>query len=359
MFLSNTSPAYTAGTTTYGVHRAPPIPATIGPRRLIQDLLWAPMRTIVIQTALKSGIFDALTCRPQTAEEIVQRINTDLHATQMILNELCALGLVHREEDLISLTPEARIFLTSNSLMCVGGMMEHLDALAAPWRALPEVLRTGEPVRREDQPDGGFRSFKELARGLFPMSYASSLVLAEELELPNRPDLRILDVAAGSAAWSLPFAQKYPGARVDALDSAPVLEVAREYARRLEVEDRYDFMSGNVREHYFGHRKYDLVLLGQICHSEGAEWSRKLIGKSAGALRTGGVIVIAEMVPDDNRSEYEFPLLFAINMLVNTAEGDTFTLAEYTDWLEAVGMYDVRLMESAELACDIVIARKE
>jgi hypothetical protein len=52
------------------------------------------------------------------------------------------------------------------------------------------------------------------------------------------------------------------------------------------------------------------------------------------------------MVPDDDRSGPLFPLLFALNMLVHTTEGDTFTFSEYEVWLREAGFRDVRRFEA-------------
>ena len=43
------------------------------------------------------------------------------------------------------------------------------------------------------------------------------------------------------------------------------------------------------------------------------------------------------MIPDDARTAPPYPLIFALNMLVNTELGDTYTLAEYTEWLNEAG----------------------
>jgi hypothetical protein len=39
-------------------------------------------------------------------------------------------------------------------------------------------------------------------------------------------------------------------------------------------------------------------------------------------------------------------LLFSVHMLVNTEDGDTFTLAEYRTWLEKAGFTNVRTLEA-------------
>jgi hypothetical protein len=48
-------------------------------------------------------------------------------------------------------------------------------------------------------------------------------------------------------------------------------------------------------------------------------------------------MVIVDMVPNDDRTGPAFPVFFALNMLVNTQHGDTFTLAEYKQWLKEAG----------------------
>jgi 3-hydroxy-5-methyl-1-naphthoate 3-O-methyltransferase len=52
------------------------------------------------------------------------------------------------------------------------------------------------------------------------------------------------------------------------------------------------------------------------------------------------------MLPDNDRSGPPFPLLFALNMLVHTTEGDTFTFAEFDAWLREAGFRDARLLEA-------------
>ncbi|HEX7576121.1 MAG TPA: methyltransferase [Candidatus Methanoperedens sp.] len=63
------------------------------------------------------------------------------------------------------------------------------------------------------------------------------------------------------------------------------------------------------------------------------------------ALKHGGKLLIADMIPDDKRTTAVFPLLFAVNMLVNTTDGNTFTMAEYREWLADVGFGDMNIIE--------------
>src|SRR5205823_1043448 len=80
-----------------------------------------------------------------------------------------------------------------------------------------------------------------------------------------------------------------------------------------------------------------VATLGHILHSEGEKRSRELLRKVFAALAPGGTVVIAEMVPNDERTGPPFALFFALNMLVHTDTGDTFTFAEMKSWLEQTG----------------------
>jgi len=86
---------------------------------------------------------------------------------------------------------------------------------------------------------------------------------------------------------------------------------------------------------------YDLVILGHIIHSEGEKHGKELLRKSYAALRPGGKLLIGEYVPNDARTGPAMPLLFGLNMLLQTEVGAVFTLREYRDWLKGEGFHKV------------------
>jgi hypothetical protein len=47
------------------------------------------------------------------------------------------------------------------------------------------------------------------------------------------------------------------------------------------------------------------------------------------------------MVPNDARTGPAMPLLFGLNILLQTEEGNVFTLREYLTWLKAAGFRKV------------------
>src|SRR5262249_1194408 len=122
--------------------------------------------------------------------------------------------------------------------------------------------------------------------------------------------------------------------------------IARQFTGQFGVSDRYDYIEGNLREVDFGRNRYDLIILGHIIHSEGEKWGKKLIKKSHRALKEGGLLLIAEMIPNDTRTGPALPLVFGLNMLLHTEQGDVFTMRQYREWLKEAGFKKVSTIEA-------------
>ena len=101
-----------------------------------------------------------------------------------------------------------------------------------------------------------------------------------------------------------------------------------------------------------------IATLGHILHSEGEERSRRLLKKTFEALTPGGAIAIAEILVDAERKAAVPALIFAVNMLVNSDEGDTFSFDEIRGWLQDAGFERVRTVEAPGLAPLLILATK-
>ena len=128
-----------------------------------------------------------------------------------------------------------------------------------------------------------------------------------------------------------------------AVDFPAVIPITKEFAEKWKVADRYEYREGDYHEVDLGADAFDVVILGQIIHSEGVEEGKKLIERAHRALHEHGMLVIGEFVPNDERTGPEAPLLFGLNMLVNTEVGDVFTMREYREWLREAGFRKITL----------------
>jgi len=158
--------------------------------------------------------------------------------------------------------------------------------------------------------------------------------------------LRVIDLAAGSGIWGIALAQKSPRMRVTAVDWAGMIPTTKRITGKFGVRDRFDFVEGDLLEANFGNG-YDIATLGHILHSEGEKRSQQLLKKVFRALKSGGTIAIAEWLVNDDRTKPLPSLMFAVQMLVNTEKGDTFSFNEIKKWLEDAGFKKVRKLDAS------------
>src|SRR5262249_28571866 len=151
--------------------------------------------------------------------------------------------------------------------------MKHAEHLDDGWSKLAQVVRTGQPVAEVNTEKTAEDFFPALAEGIFPMSYTTAQMVARDLSDVNHGAAKILDVAAGSAVWSIPYLQANKSATVDVLDFPAVLEVAKKFATKLALIDRCNFISGDWRSVKWKTNEYNIITLGHILHSEGLEES--------------------------------------------------------------------------------------
>lgn len=301
---------------------------------------------LILEAAIRNGVFDVLEPGPRTLEEVVAETGASRRGLRVLLNALVALEFLEKRNSSYALTPESATFLVSDQPEFQGGMFRHISRQMLPnWLDLAERVRTGNPAVPVNSQEEGAEFFKEFVEDLFPRGYPAARVLAGELvsEEAKKP-LRVLDLAAGSGVWSVALAERSPLVEVTAVDWSLVIPVTRRVTERRGVGGRYRFLEGDLLEVDFG-SDFDVAVLGHILHSEGERRSQALLHKVFVALRPGGTVAIAEVFPDEDRTGPAHALVFAVNMLVHTEEGDAFTLGEISGWLREAGFEAARLLE--------------
>ena len=114
--------------------------------------------------------------------------------------------------------------------------------------------------------------------------------------------------------------------------------------------------TGDYFEIEFG-TGFDLVLLSNVLHSMSPGRARLIISKSFSALAPGGRVVVHDFLPNEERTGPDWPLLFAVNMLVATESGTTYTFGEISAWLRSSGFQEIR-KHRVEDSSSLIIARK-
>jgi len=123
-----------------------------------------------------------------------------------------------------------------------------------------------------------------------------------------------------------------------------VLDVTKRMAARFNLTDRFQFLPGDFHTMDLG-TDYNLVTLGHILHMLSIDECRELLKKAAGALASKGTVVISEFLVNQDRSGPVMPLIFAVNMLAHTENGDTYSFEQISGWLQEAGLVNARKIE--------------
>jgi ubiquinone/menaquinone biosynthesis C-methylase UbiE len=325
----------------------------------ILEVTWAFASTQILCTALELNLFTCIENGFATLDALAGETGSSQRGLGFLLSALVGMRYLSQAGDRYELTPISTQYLSQKSPTYLGGLVLHSRQLQSNWSRLTGVVRTGRAPHALETEEAQGEFFARFVDALHAQHSPVAAMVARELwpeiSIAGR---RVLEVGAGSAVWSLAFAHRDPQARVTVADWPSVIErVTRKCVARDHGENQYDYLSGNYHDCEFGDSKFDLGIVGHICHSEGAARTEQLLKRMHRSLKPGGMILIAEMIPDDKRRTGLYSMLFAVNMLVNTEEGENFTFDEYRQRLEEVGFLNVRSLPSSS-SFRLIVANK-
>ncbi len=299
-------------------------------------------KTCALHAGVMLDVFTPLGDGAMTPEDLAPRLGCDARALGMLLRALDAMGLLDTSGPAYGLTDTAREFLDSRSPRTVCHIIRHHCRLMPSWTRLPEAVRTGRAVRAHMSPESEAGDRADFLMGMFDLALAIAPGLARDIDLAGRR--RLLDLGGGPGTYAVHFCLANPGLRATVYDLETSREFAQSVSRRFGVADRVDFAAGDyLRDPVPG--GYDVAWLSQILHAEDPEGCAAILGKAARALSPGGLLFVHEFMLDDAAAGPEFAALFALNMLLGTDRGQSYSQGEIKAMLERAGLRDVRLLD--------------
>lgn len=298
---------------------------------LFFDTVNAFQRTEALRTAVELDLFTHVADGRHTADELAAACRAAPRGVRILADYLTIMGFLRKSGDRYDLTPDAEVFLNRKSPAYLGGAIEFLlsPALKECFARLTEAVRKGGTATSAEgtvSPDNPV--WVPFARGMGPLMRPQAEMLPGLLGGESDRPLRVLDVAAGHGLFGITIAQRYPKARVTALDWPNVLAVAAENARAAGLGDRHALLPGDAFTVDWG-GPYDVVLFTNFLHHFDLPTCVRLAKKAFDALAPGGRVVTVEFVPEPDRVSPPPTAGFALVMLATTAAGDAYTFAEY------------------------------
>ena len=291
----------------------------------------------ILDASLEYDFFSLIDKGHRSADEIARCAGTDVRATRIVLDSLPALGLVEKREGKYFLTPTAEVFLVHGKPSYVGDFRHVALALWDGMAHLKESLKTGKPLSRMDT-GTELQVWEKLVLGIIVIAEPAAKALCDVLKIGSeRKGLRVLDIAGGSSIFGMTILSRDPMADVTQLDWPNVNAVAKRLNSERGLQGRIRFIDGEHHTATIENDHYDLVLASNFCRFESPGGNQKLFAKAYSALKPGGMFVVNDFVPNEERTEPTFALRFSVYTLTHTPEGECWTLSQYSDWLKKAG----------------------
>jgi ubiquinone/menaquinone biosynthesis C-methylase UbiE len=311
----------------------------------------------ILAAAARYRFFTVIAGGQTTAEAVAAAAGTDPRGTRMVLDSLVVIELLTKRDGRYALGPEAQAFLVEGRPGSLTRTVAELPGLHwDQWSRLPDLLASGQQPHGMTDLDQATTFFPRLIRAIMPLGLGAADRTAEHFGIgASRTGVRVLDIGAGSAAWSIPFARRDPSSAVTAFDLPDVLAETRQIVAEFGVAGQYTFEPGDLMKADFRSARYDFAILGNICHGLLPEANRDLFGRIRPALAPGGRLLIVDMLPNEARTGPPTPVLFAVTMFV-MGGADTYTLSQYTAWLTAAGYSSVETFDTGRTHSPVIVA---
>lgn len=319
---------------------------SLGVVQEVDDVLVVKVQ--IVRAALELEVIPAVAAGHRDPESIALATGCSPTAMPILLDGLCALGLLGWSEGAYSLTPTSEAYLVPGKPTYCAPMF--LDDLRA-WDHFTDNIRSGQ-VRTD------YASVD--ASGLWA-AYAASHLLTWPDELAvyrarwsglgvtaaTMPGARVLDVGCGPAIASLVLALGDPTASVTAIDRGPVVEVAGRVAEAMGVASRASFVTGDVTTLQGLDGPFDVVFFGWVLHFLDPIEIGSTLRQVRRLLAPSGRIVILEMLPTPGLFDDPDPYLAAAWLFNVARRGRFYTFDEYAAMLTEAGFGPARRLEGA------------
>jgi SAM-dependent methyltransferase len=313
------------------------------------------MESRILLTGAELDLFTLLGPAPLSAQEVAVRIHADLRALTILLDALAAMGLLIKKKETYQCPPSVSLSLTAEGPESVLPMVLHMAEL---WRRWSDLTRVVQGASLAEKPPVPSQEAKHLQAFIGAM-HAIATPLAARVVAAVVPGSAqaLLDVGGGSGIYTLAFLHAVPAMRATLFDRPAVIEIARQHLSRAGLLERVTLVPGDFYRDDLPPGQ-DLAFISAIIHQNSPEQNLNLFRKVFRSLHPGGRIVIRDHVMAEDRTYPRDGAIFAVNMLLGTAGGNTYTFEEIKGNLQKAGFVHIRLLQKGEQMDALVEAFK-
>ena len=310
----------------------------------------------VLLAAADLNVFTILKTKPMSAKAVADKLKADTRAITILLDALAAIAILTKQNKEYCISSELAQLLTEDSSRSILPAIRHQANCLRRWVQLPQVIRNGQPAEHILN----IHSETEyLAAFIGAMDNFSTPVAKNVIsKLGNLNFCHLLDVGGASGTWTIEFLRAVPEAKATLFDLPEVIPMAKEHIAKAGLTDQVEFVEGDFYTDDLP-TGADFIWLSAIAHQNSRLQNQELFSKLYTVLENGGKLVLRDMVMDESRTKPEGGALFAINMLVATEGGGTYTFDEFRMDLLNAGFANITLVQQDKFMNSLISALKK
>ena len=309
----------------------------------------------ILLTALEFGIFTILDKKPLTSKIVAKKIKANARATDRLMNALTALGFLEKKGILFSNAEHSEKYFVFGKRDFMSGLLHSINVWDT-WTNLTESIKKGRSVIVRPKLINN-RNKEWLKVFINAMHYRALRQAPDIVKLIDMKNInRVLDIGGGSGAHAMAFTDAGKQITATVFDLPNIIPITKKFIKENGYLKKVDTFAGDYNKCELP-KGYDLIFISAVVHINSYSENIRLMKKCVKALNPKGVVVIQDHVMKDNRTEPVQGAMFALNMLVGTEKGDTYTESEIKEWFQKSGLHYVKRIPVA-MGNSLIIGKK-
>jgi len=289
----------------------------------------------ILSTAVHLELFDWLGKEAKGSTAAASHFGGTQEVWEVFLDALSAMGLLQKRSVRYNNTPFTLNYLCSGKGSFL--LPDH-DAWEL-WETLPDLLTT----RQRPQIAQPFFTDRKRAERLLQSLDHDARKIAPYLiaRLPLSRSLTLLDIGGGLGTFALACCRRFQHLRATVVEHPRMIPLVRRAVKNASMATRVQVIGLDILNDPLPHG-FDLVLISNVLHGQGAKENRTLLRKAYRCLNKGGRIILRDVLMSRAGTDPEWGALFSVSLLLHTPNGRCHALDEVRDWLRQAGFSGIQ-----------------
>jgi precorrin-6B methylase 2 len=309
----------------------------------------------ILMAAAELDLFGLMAGSHFTATQAAEKIQGDLRATTILLDALAALRLLDKAGDQYAVPASLANLLVHGRPGSLLEMIHHQAVCLRQWTRLAATVKAGHAFPRVPSIRGAEADYASFIEAMDNISRPIAGPIVGDLMPLNFQ--HVLDVGGGSGSWTIAFLRANPAARATLFDLPQVMAQARARLTDAGLIDRVTLAPGDFYQDALP-AGADLAWISAIVHQNSRAQNRDLFTRVFAALVSDGQVLIRDFLMESSRIAPVGGAMFAVNMLVNTDQGNSYSFDELSEDLAAAGFRDARIVRPDNTMHAVMAAKK-